>query len=666
MSERKPLRWGLLAAGGIAGAFAQGLAQTDSGKAMAVASRSLDKALAFAAKHNIPKAYGSYEELLADPAIDAVYISTPHPMHAEWAIKAADAGKHILCEKPLAINQHDVQSMVEAARRNDVYLMEAFMYRCSPQTAKLVELIRQGTIGELRMIHTAFGFNAGYGNLEGRIMNPQLGGGGILDVGCYPVSMARLLAGAALGQDFARPVAVQAVGHIGRTGVDEWTSALLKFDKGIMAQCSTSVQLNIDNSLRLSGSEGSIIVSSPWFCQGREGGKVTIKINRPNHPDEIVLEIPKGIYAMEADVVAEYIARRQAPSPAMSWADSLDQAATLDKWRKAIDLVYPADQEQAYALPVDKRKLSIRSSSRMLYGEIQGVGKKISRLVMGTMVQSGPAHMASLCDEFYARGGNAFDTAHIYANGKTEMLLGQWIRNRGVRDEVTVIVKGGHPPKCNPVDLRKEFLISLDRLQTDYADLYFMHRDNTDIPVGEFVDVLNELKAQGKMRAFGGSNWSRARFDEANAYAKQHGKTPFAAMSNNFSLAQMVKPLWGIEVTASDPASRAWHLEKQVPNFAWSSQARGFFVPGLVVQGKQKQDDECWCSDDNFRRQQRCFELAGKKGLHPLTIALAYVLAQPFPMWALFGPASLEEALPSYAALETHLTEAEVKWLNLE
>lgn len=666
MSKKKPLRWGLLASGGIAGAFAQGLTQTDSGKAMAVASRSLDKARAFADKHKIPTAYGSYEELLADPGIDAVYISTPHPMHAEWAIKAADAGKHILCEKPLAMNQFDVQTMIEAARRNDVFLMEAFMYRCNPQTAKLVELISQGAIGEVRMIQATFSFKCGYGNLEGRLMNPQLGGGGILDVGCYTVSMARLLAGAALGLDFARPVAVQGMGQIGRTGVDEWASALLKFDRGIIAQCATGVQLNQDNSVRIAGSEGSIVVPSPWFCQGREAGKVSFKLNRTKSPEEIVIDVPKGIYAIEADVVAENIGKRQGPSPAMTWADSIGQAATLDAWRAAIGLVYPSDQEQAYALPLDKRKPSVRKPNRMLYGKLGGVNKNISRLVMGTMVQTNPAHAASLFDEFHARGGNAFDTAHGYAGGKTEALLGQWIKNRGIRDEVTLIVKGAHPPHTNPGDLLKQFIVSLERLQTDYADIYFMHRDNTDIPVGEFVDVLNDLKEQGKLKAFGGSNWTRARFEEANAYAQKNKKASFAALSNNFSLAQLVSPLWGISVTASAPASRAWHIEKQVPNFAWSSQARGFFVPGLVTPDSTDDGSACWRSEDNFKRQQRCFELASKRGVHPMTIALAYVLAQPFPMWALIGPASIEEALPSYAALETSLTVGEVKWLNLE
>jgi predicted dehydrogenase/aryl-alcohol dehydrogenase-like predicted oxidoreductase len=666
MAEKK-IRWGLLAAGGIARAFAGALTQTTSGKAVAVASRSLEKAQAFANDFKIPKAYGSYEELLADRGVDAVYISTPHPMHAEWAIKAADAGKHILCEKPLAMNQYDVQAMIEAARRNDVFFMEAFMYRCNPQTQHLVELIKSKVIGDVRMIRATFSFQCGYGNLDSRLMNPALGGGGILDVGCYAVSMSRLIAGAALDRDFAHPLAVQGAGHLGQTGVDEWAAALLTFEGGIVAQCATGIQLNQEGALMIFGSEGMISVPSPWFCNGREAGKTSLTVTRYDKgPEEVVIDVPKGIYAIEADIVANNLKARQGPSPAMTWADSLSQAVTLDAWRAAIGLTYASDKPEAAAKTVDRLPLKARKPSRMPYGRIPGVNKPVSRLVMGTMAQQNPAHAALLFDEFYARGGNCFDTAHIYCGGNTERLLGQWIKNRGLREKVVVVAKGAHPPACTPEGIRQQLKESLDRLQTDYADLYFMHRDNTDIPVGEFVDVLNDLKKEGKLRAFGGSNWTTARFEEANAYAKAKRKTPFVALSNSFSLARLASPLWGITIASSDPAVFKWHVKNQVPNFAWSSQARGFFVPGLVPREKAEDGHNCWRSADNFKRRQRCFELAQKKGVHPLTIVLAYVLAQPFPMWALIGPASLEEGLPSYAALELKLTKSELMWLNLQ
>src|SRR5262245_32651872 len=141
------LKWGLLATGNIAKAFAKGVARSKTGKLAACASRDKAKAEAFAKEFNVPKAHGSYEALLADPEVQAVYISTPHPLHAEWAIKAAEAGKHILCEKPIGLNHAEAMAIVEAAARNNVFLMEAFMYRCHPQMAKVVELVKGGAIG---------------------------------------------------------------------------------------------------------------------------------------------------------------------------------------------------------------------------------------------------------------------------------------------------------------------------------------------------------------------------------------------------------------------------------------------------------------------------------------------------------------------------------------
>ncbi|MBN1459559.1 MAG: Gfo/Idh/MocA family oxidoreductase, partial [Armatimonadetes bacterium] len=186
------LAWGILATGHIASTFAKGLAHSQTGRLVAVGSRTKKSANRFGDEYNTPRRHGSYEELLADPEIEAVYIATPHPMHAEWAIKSADAGKHVLCEKPIGLNHAEAMVVVEAAREHDVFLMEAFMYRCHPQTEKLVELIRSGVIGEVRAIQATFSFNAGE-NWESRALAHEMGGGGILDVGCYCTSMARLL-----------------------------------------------------------------------------------------------------------------------------------------------------------------------------------------------------------------------------------------------------------------------------------------------------------------------------------------------------------------------------------------------------------------------------------------------------------------------------------------
>ena len=674
MAEKR-VRWGILGTGSIAGAFAEGLAQAERGELVAVGSRSDASAQLFGQKYNVPRRHGSYEALLKDGEVDALYLATPHPAHAEWAIRAARAKKHLLVEKPIGLNAAETMAVIEAARESDVFLMEAFMYRCHPQTARLVEIIRAGAIGEVRMIQAAYGFHAPKPwNATSRIISNELGGGGILDVGCYPVSMSRLIAGAASGgsQTFADPIAVAGAGRLGRSGVDEWAAATLTFANGIVAQVSTSVQVQQENVVRVYGSDGWILVPAPW-APSRNGGASKIVVYKAGAklPEEITVASGKQIYGVEADYVAEYLEQRQAP--AMTWADTLGNMRTLDKWRAAVGLVYEQEKPENFrdttlsGRPLAASRMQIRAG-HMKHARIAGVAKDVSRVVMGCDNQPDFPHAAVMFDDYFERGGNAFDTAWIYGGGKYERFLGQWINLRGVRDEVVVIATGAHSPLCTPRDLTRQLFESLDRLGTDHADLYLMHRDNPDVPVGEFVDVLNEHQSAGRIRAFGGSNWSLPRVDEANAYAKRNGMSGFAAVSNNFSLARLIEPMWAGCVSASDPASREWFARTKTPLLAWSSQARGFFLPGR--SGPDQRDDaelvRCWYSPDNFERQKRVFQLAQQRGVEPINVALAYVLNQPFPTFALIGPRQLSETRSSLKALEIELSPAELKWLNLD
>lgn len=332
----KILNWGILGTGTIAGIFARGLADSETGRLVAVGSRTQETAAAFGERWQVPHRYGSYEQVLADADVQAVYIATPHPLHMSWAIKAAEAGKHILCEKPIAVNYHDACAIVEAAQRHDVFLMEAFMYRCHPQTAKLLELIRSGAIGAVRVMQVNFSFHADI-QPEGRLFNPVLGGGGILDVGGYCVSMARLIAGVATGKDVAEPIELKAVGHIGSTGVDEYTLASLSFPGGNLAQLFAGIQVLGENDVRIFGSEGAIRVPIPWVPTPH-GGKSSIFIKRNDEEieREIVIDSPRDIYALEADTVAAYIQERQAP--AMRWHDTLGNIQVMDIWRAGLGL----------------------------------------------------------------------------------------------------------------------------------------------------------------------------------------------------------------------------------------------------------------------------------------------------------------------------------------
>jgi aryl-alcohol dehydrogenase-like predicted oxidoreductase len=273
---------------------------------------------------------------------------------------------------------------------------------------------------------------------------------------------------------------------------------------------------------------------------------------------------------------------------------------------------------------------------------------------------------AIVLDAFFEAGGNLVDSAFHYGNGTQDRLVGEWMRSRGVRKDTVVIGKGVHTPLCYPDVIAKQLSVSLDRMGTDHVDIYFMHRDNPDIPVGEFIDALDiEVKA-GRIRGpVGGSNWTRERFDEAIAYAERTGKTRPGVLSNNFSLAEMVEPVWAGCIASSDKDWMRWLEEKGVTNFAWSSQARGFFTNRA---GRGKFDDaelaRAWYSDGNFGRRDRAVELAARLGKDPIQVALAYVLAQKGLVVPLIGPRSLSELNHSLEAFSISLSDADIRWLR--
>ncbi|MDI1319005.1 MAG: Gfo/Idh/MocA family oxidoreductase, partial [bacterium] len=298
----------------------------------------------FAADFGGLRAHGSYEALLADPEVTAVYIATPHPSHLEWTRRAAAAGKHILCEKPLALNRAGAQQMVDAARAHQVFLMEAFMYRCHPQTAKLAELVRDGAIGELRAIHANFTVPFKFDPAH-RIFNKALGGGAILDLGCYPVSFSRRMAGAAAGRAFAEPLSFHGSGRLNTvTGADEFAAATVAYPGGITAQLSCSSCTPLEIRTRLLGSAGWIDVPSP-FHPGEPNKPAVITLHRPGGaaPEKMEFANAQPLYALEADTVGDAIARGELESPAMSHADTLGNMAVLDAWRAAVGMRYDGE-----------------------------------------------------------------------------------------------------------------------------------------------------------------------------------------------------------------------------------------------------------------------------------------------------------------------------------
>jgi len=655
----KKVSWGILGTGAIAKQFAEAVARSSRGTLAAVASRN-PAAEMF---HGAPVHTG-YDALLSDPSVEAVYIATPHPTHAEWAIKACEAGKHVLCEKPIGMNAAEAQAIADAAQKAGVVVMEAFMYRGHPQTKRLVDIISSGRIGDVTLIQAAYGYHTDFG-AQKRHFDPKLGGGAILDVGCYGISMSRLIAGAATGKPFAEPQAVQGFAHLCETGVDGRSVAVLRFAGDLLAQVSASITTIQDNTLRIYGTEGRIDVPAPWFCSGKTGGRSTIVVtSRQGEVDTITVDTEKWLYEIEADNFADAIAAGGVSWPSPTLDDTIGTMQALDAWRAAVGLTYPSEK-QGTRTTITGRKLARSDNHKMIFDDRVNVGKLASRIAIGGMALKTLPLASSVYDAFFEAGGTVFDTAHIYGQGSVDRLLGLWLDNRGIREDIIIIGKGAHTPHCTPQAIRPQLMESLDRLKTDYVDLYFMHRDDPAVPVGEFVDVLDALAVEGRVRKFGGSNWTLARVDEANAYAAKHGKKAFELLSNNFSLAEMVAPMWEGCIASSDQASIEWLERTQTPLFAWSSQARGFFTDR---GGRDKLDDpvmvKSWYSAVNFARRDRVHVLAKRQGVTPAQVALAYLLALDLPIFPIIGPANLAEMRDSLGALNVSLSQQDVAWLK--
>ena len=661
------IRWGILGPGGIAKAFAGGVAHSRTGELVAIATRDPNKP-GLADAFPGARILDDYDALLQDQGVDAIYIATPHPFHAEWAIKAAQAGKHVLIEKPMGLTAFEADAMFHAARQAKTFMGEAFMYRLHPQTQKLVELIKSGAIGDVRMIKSSFGFAMPKFMAEHRLYANDLAGGGILDVGGYTLSMARLIAGAAAGKPFLDPDKVAGVAHLGAEGTDEWASAVLHFPNGIVGEVSCSVSVQQDNVLRILGTTGRIEVKDFWFAGGREGGVGKIEIiNRDGTNRTVEVNEPGWLYAFEVDAAGEAIraGQQEFMTPGMSWADSLGNLKAQDQWRASVGLEYEIEK-------AERRKTTLSGAPLKANGtiipkrSIPGLSKSASVVALGFEDFRSFSSGSILLDAFWERGGNLFDTAYVYGAGYTEKLLGDWLTNRGVRDQMVIIGKGAHSPLCYPDMIGKQLTQSLDRLKTDHVDLYFMHRDNLDVPVGEFVDAMDAEVKAGRIRGpFGGSNWTRARMDAGIAYAEKAGKQKPGALSNNFALSEMLEPIWTGCVAASDDEWKAWLKSHQMPNFSWSSQGRGFFTDRA---GRDKRDNaemvKVWYSEKNFGRRDRAIELANRLGKNPIHVALAYVLAQPFPSIPLIGPRTLAELDDSIKAFDIKLTPDDVKWLE--
>ena len=316
----------------------------------------------------------------------------------------------------------------------------------------------------------------------------------------------------------------------------------------------------------------------------------------------------------------------------------------------------------------------------MKYGTVPGVNKPVARLAQGTtMMSSARLEQAmALLDGVFALGGNTFDTGHAYGSGDCERTLGRWIQERGLREQVVIVDKGAHPnadrDRVTPFDITSDLHDSLVRLKTSYIDIYLLHRDDPSKPVGPLVEILNEHWQAGRIRAFGGSNWSPERIMEANAYAEAHGLQPFVVSSPNFSLAVQMQAPWVGCLSiggAAGAAAREWYSRTRMPLLTWSSLAGGFFSGRFqrdnldsLTDGVEPITARTYGDEANFQRLERAQALGWQKAATAAQIALAYLLNQPLNLFALVGCQTPAEFAENAAAVELALTPDALSWLE--
>lgn len=319
MSER--LRWGILGTGVIAGKFAGQLDQAGRAVLAAVGSRRQASADKFAKQHG-GTALGSYEALLGRDEVDAVYISLPNGMHCEWTIRALEAGKHVLCEKPLASNSAEAAEMFAAAEKTSRILVEAFMYRSQPAVRQAIQLVREGAIGEVRLIRSNFTFCRNARPEDGRYQ-PNMAGGSLMDVGCYCINFARALAG-------AEPTSVHAVAHLHELGVDDYAAGTLDFNGNVLATFTSGMTVFSDWRTTVGGSTGYVAIDNPWFSDGK------FRVVRGGKSEAIEAPADQGAYALEVDHFAATV--QDGSGPVITKDDSLGNMRVLDQLRRQIGL----------------------------------------------------------------------------------------------------------------------------------------------------------------------------------------------------------------------------------------------------------------------------------------------------------------------------------------
>jgi aryl-alcohol dehydrogenase-like predicted oxidoreductase/predicted dehydrogenase len=662
------VRWGVIGTGSIANAFGHSIKHCNHSELIAVHGRNKKTLQAFSKKFGAI-GINDIDELVTLNAIDAIYIATPHSSHFEYTFQAIKNNKHVLCEKPIAMNHIESMVLFGLAKDCGVFLMEAYMYRTHPQTFNILKNIESlSDTNEKVEINSSFGFHAETPK-DHRLRNPMLGGGAIMDVGCYPLSMSKLLAGRILNTPYADPISIEASGSLDKTGVDSNSKAHIFFSEKIEANISCAINEEYENNLEIISGDFKLRVSQPWHCGQFQDGHSSIQVySKNNLVDEIFYKDEVGLFTREIDHASECILNNKLESELISHADSQSIMLWLDKWRKEIGIKCPHELKENSQL-IKSKFFSIQNK-RLERIKIDSFDKDFSKLALGCDNQTSDIHAFAMFDYFYGAGGRVFDTAYIYNNGMGDKYLGNWINSRGVQEEVIVLGKGAHTPDCKPECIKPQIIESLERLNLDKIDIYCLHRDNNDIPVSEFIDALDEIKSEGLIHKIGASNWTLERFKQARDFAFNKNKEPFTVLSNNFSLAKMIDPVWP-GCVAIDNNFLDYIDENNIILFPWSSTARGFFIEKKEIATTNHfsnpsidEEKRVWHSEANLKKREDCFKIAAKRNVAPIEIALAYVIQSSKTIFPLIGPRTINELNSSILATSINLSDSEIERLT--
>ena len=329
---QKQIRWGILGLGRIARSFAEGLKHTSNGTLHCVGSRDLNKAMTFAKEWKVANSSGSYEELAERQDIDAVYVATPHSEHARLATLCMNHGKAVLCEKPMAVNALQVDSMIRCAKENEVLLMEGMWTRFAPLMVEIRKILRSGALGEIKTLQADFGFRPQSRDPNSRLFSKTLAGGSMLDIGVYPISLSFMV--------FGKPSKIITDCHLGETGVDEQAAYVFKYPENQMAVLHSSLQVETAQEAFISGTEGTLKIHKQcWRPQ-----KITVT-KKGLEPEVISMPFEGNGFNYEAESFGKLFLAGEKESPIMPLEESLSIHQVMDEIREKWGMVYPMDEE---------------------------------------------------------------------------------------------------------------------------------------------------------------------------------------------------------------------------------------------------------------------------------------------------------------------------------